>query len=152
MKTILLFLTFIVFVNVANAAVDIRKFESVKQEKRYKSLVNELRCLVCQNQNLADSNAPLAQDLRKKVYLMIIDGKSDQDIYDFMVTRYGDFVLYRPPLNPMTFILWVGPFVILVMGLYVLVRYIRQRKTIVVKDLSANDKEKLKKLFDQGKG
>jgi cytochrome c-type biogenesis protein CcmH len=96
-------------------------------EKRLQKLSEELRCLVCQNQTIADSNAELAQDLRREVRAMIKDGKSDQQIIDFMVTRYGDFVLYRPPFKGITLLLWGGPATLLVLGLILLVRYQRRR-------------------------
>ena len=116
----------------------------------YKKLIEELRCLVCQNQNLAGSDAGLAQDLRKQVYKMINAGNSDEEILDFMVTRYGDFVLYRPPFKATTFLLWIGPFIILAIGMLVLIRFIRQRKNVVT-TLTNNDKEKLKQLLDEDK-
>ena len=96
-------------------------------EKRLQVLSEELRCLVCQNQNIADSNAELAQDLRREIRGMIKDGKSDKEIIDFMVVRYGDFVLYRPPVKGTTLLLWGGPIALLVLGLVVLVRYQRRR-------------------------
>ncbi|MDH5602245.1 MAG: cytochrome c-type biogenesis protein CcmH [Gammaproteobacteria bacterium] len=132
------------------AAVEVKKFDNPQQEQRYKKLIDELRCLVCQNQNLADSNASLAVDLRKQVYKMISEGQSDKEIMDFMVTRYGDFVLYRPPFKTSTFFLWVGPFIIFVIGLIVLIRFIRLRKNVVT-TLTDDDKEKLKQLLDQDK-
>ena len=133
------------------ASVEVKEFESPQQEQRYKKLIDELRCLVCQNQNLADSNASLAIDLRKQVYKMIRSGQSDKEILEFMVTRYGDFVLYRPPFKASTFFLWVGPFIILVIGLVMLIRFIRQRKDIEITTLTDNDKEKLKQLLDEDK-
>jgi cytochrome c-type biogenesis protein CcmH len=96
-------------------------------EKRLQKLSEELRCLVCQNQTIADSNAELAQDLRREVRTMIKDGKSDKEIVDFMVTRYGDFVLYRPPVKGITLLLWGGPVALLLFGLFALQRYLRQR-------------------------
>lgn len=96
-------------------------------EKRLQALSEELRCLVCQNQTIADSNAELAQDLRREVRGMIKDGKSDKEIVDFMVTRYGDFVLYRPPVKGITLLLWGGPIALLLIGLFALQRYLRQR-------------------------
>lgn len=96
-------------------------------EKRLQVLSEELRCLVCQNQTIADSNAELAQDLRREVRTMIKDGRSDKEIIDFMVTRYGDFVLYRPPVKGITYLLWGGPIALLVFGLFALQRYLRQR-------------------------
>ena len=92
------------------------------------SLAHELRCLVCQNQTLADSNAPLAVDLRNQIREQLAAGKSERDVIDFMVARYGDFVLYRPPFKASTFVLWVGPFVILLLGLAFLVRRLVKRR------------------------
>ncbi len=96
-------------------------------EKRLQGLSEELRCLVCQNQTIADSNAELAVDLRREIRGMIKDGKSDKEIVDFMVVRYGDFVLYRPPVKGITLLLWGGPIALLLIGLYALQRYLRQR-------------------------
>ncbi|MCB1800598.1 MAG: cytochrome c-type biogenesis protein CcmH, partial [Gammaproteobacteria bacterium] len=87
------------------------------------------RCLVCQNQNLADSNAELAVDLRRKTYEMVKQDKSEKEIADYMVDRYGEFVLYRPPLNSNTLLLWGGPFLILLIGLVLLIRTIRRRRS-----------------------
>ena len=91
-------------------------FESAEQEARYKDLTLELRCLVCQNQNLADSDAPLAQQLRGEIFDMLQDGQSDQQITGFMVDRYGDFVLYKPPVQSNTIALWALPIVVLLIG------------------------------------
>lgn len=152
MRNILIILSLFFVLNPASyAAVEIKKFESPQQEQRYKNIIEELRCLVCQNQNLAGSDAGLAQDLRKQVYKMLREGQSDKEILDFMVTRYGDFVLYRPPFKASTFFLWVGPFIIFAIGLFVLVRFIRQRKNVVATTLTDNDKEKLKQLLDEDK-
>ncbi|MGJ8670551.1 MAG: cytochrome c-type biogenesis protein [Oceanococcus sp.] len=93
-----------------------------QQEQRYRSLNNELRCLVCQNQSIAESNAPLAEDLRNQVKQMIEQGKTDQDIRLYMTQRYGDFVLYRPPFNPRTWLLWIGPFLMLLVGAFLVWR------------------------------
>jgi cytochrome c-type biogenesis protein CcmH len=91
-------------------------FENEEQEARYNKLALELRCLVCQNQNLADSDAPLAQDLRREIYDMMQAGQSDEQIKTFMVDRYGDFVLYRPPVQGNTYALWAIPGVLLGIG------------------------------------
>lgn len=96
-------------------------------EKRLQALSEELRCLVCQNQNIADSNAELAQDLRAEIRGMIKAGQTDKEIIDFMVARYGDFVLYRPPVKGITILLWAGPIALMIFGLIVLVRYQRRR-------------------------
>ena len=96
-------------------------------DKRVNALALELRCLVCQNQTLADSNAPLAVDLRNQIREQLKAGKSEQDVVDFLVARYGDFVLYRPPFKASTVALWAGPFLILVFGAWLLLRRIRRR-------------------------
>jgi len=101
-------------------------------EKRAMKLASELRCLVCQNQSLAESNAGLALDLKDQVRKQIREGKSDAEIRDFMVARYGDFVLYSPPLKPTTVLLWAGPFVLLLAGALVLVVYLQRRRALVV--------------------
>ena len=103
-------------------------------EKRLQKLSEELRCLVCQNQTIADSNAELAQDLRREVRTMIKDGKTDKEIIDFMVVRYGDFVLYRPPVKGITLLLWGGPVALLLLGLFALLRYLHQRATRIATD------------------
>ncbi|MCB1785081.1 MAG: cytochrome c-type biogenesis protein CcmH [Chromatiaceae bacterium] len=112
----------------ANARVEVHEFDSAEQEARYTKLIAELRCLVCQNQNLADSNAELAVDLRRKTYEMVKQDKTEREIADYMVDRYGEFVLYRPPLNSNTLLLWGGPFVILLIGVALLIRTIRRRR------------------------
>ena len=111
------------------AAVDVFEFDTPEQEARYKHLVEELRCTVCQNQNIAGSNAELAADLRRKTYELVQAGKSDEQILDYMVERYGNFVLYRPPLTPGTALLWVGPFLVFAFGGYLLFRVIRSRRS-----------------------
>lgn len=97
-------------------------------ERRAEALEKELRCLVCQNQTLAESNAPLAVDLRNQVRAQIAQGKSDAEVVDWLVARYGDFVLYRPPLKGKTLLLWAGPFIFLAGGLFLLIRFLRRRK------------------------
>ena len=102
-------------------------FENKNLEERYYLLIEEIRCLVCQNQSLADSNAPLAQDLRNEVFKMIQANKSNNEIMEFLVERYGDFVLYRPPLKKNTWLLWFGPFLFLVIGFFVAVFVIKKQ-------------------------
>jgi len=123
-------------------------FDSAAQESRYRSLVAELRCLVCQNQNLADSNADLAKDLRRKTYQMIRAGKSDVQIIDFMITRYGDFVLYRPPLRPRTVLLWVGPLLFLLVALAIFISVVRARRSIAA-GLTTEERAQADSLLDQ---
>ena len=97
-------------------------------EQRLIAIAEELRCLVCQNESLAASRAELAIDLRREIRGLIRAGKSDEDIMNFMVARYGDFVRYRPPLKPATLALWIGPFVLLLVGMVVLVRHVRRAR------------------------
>ena len=131
----------------ASAAIDVLEFDDASQEARYNDLIKELRCLVCQNQNLADSDADLAKDLRNKAYEMVRAGNSDQDIVDYMVDRYGDFVLYRPPLNTSTVLLWVGPFVILVTCLMILIVIARRRRGRTVADMDDEQRRKAERLL-----
>jgi cytochrome c-type biogenesis protein CcmH len=100
----------------------------VEIEKRMVAISEELRCLVCQNESLAGSHAELAQDLRREIRKMIAEGKSDKEILDFMVGRYGDFVRYSPPLKPSTWLLWGGPFLLLAGGVGGLIIFLRQRR------------------------
>ncbi len=100
-------------------------------EKRVINLAHELRCLVCQNETLADSRADLAVDLRNQIREQMKAGKSDQEIIAFLTARYGDFVLYRPPVRPSTYLLWFGPFALLGTGLFVLYRYVKQRRALI---------------------
>jgi cytochrome c-type biogenesis protein CcmH len=111
----------------ADAANEAAVATDLVAEKRLQGLSEELRCLVCQNQTIADSNAELAQDLRREIRGMIKEGKSDKEIIDFMVTRYGDFVLYRPPVKGITLLLWGGPVGLMLFGLFALQRYLRRR-------------------------
>ncbi len=107
------------------------KFENQQQEERFNHLTRELRCLVCQNQNLADSDAQLAHDLRAEVHEMLLAGKSDEEIKKFMVDRYGDFVLYRPPVQENTFILWLAPLLLLLGGAFILRTIIKRRTALL---------------------
>ena len=135
------------------AVFEPRDFDSPGHEARYKAMTAELRCLVCQNQNIADSNAPLAQDLRREVYKMLHDGSSDAEIVDFMVTRYGDFVLYRPPFNGVTVALWAGPAVLVVVGLVVLMRTLRRQRRQAAGaagPLSREERDRLAALMQRG--
>ena len=98
-------------------------------EQRLISISEEMRCLVCQNESLAGSRSDLANDLRREIRILIKEGKSDDQIRSFMVERYGDFVLYRPPVKPVTWLLWIGPFIILGLGITVLLMYLRRRNS-----------------------
>ena len=102
-------------------------FDDPVLQQRYEKINRELRCLVCQNQTIADSNATLAQDLRREVREMIAAGRTDDEIREFMIERYGDFVLYRPRMTAGNFLLWAAPVLLLVVGAFVLVRVVRRR-------------------------
>ncbi len=128
-------------------AIEVHQFDNPQQEALYKELIAELRCLVCQNQNLADSNADLAKDLREKTYEMVKAGKSKDEIIDWMVNRYGDFVLYKPPVQRNTLLLWGGPFIILLVGVVVLVRFIRRRPATDEQILSEEERRKAEALL-----
>lgn len=144
-----LFLLLVVSLAVtAQARFEVHKFDNPQQEERYRRLTNELRCLVCQNQNLADSNADLAQDLRQKTYEMIRAGAADKEIIDYMVARYGEFVLYRPAFNAKTVLLWAGPFLILALGMLILISFIRRQRH-EPQPLSSADHARAKALLER---
>ena len=119
-------LCFGLFVTAAHA-IDPLPFKDRAEEVRFQKLTRQLRCLVCQNQDLADSDADLAKDLRKQVFDMMREGKSDDEIKAFLVARYNDFVLYDPPLKPGTYLLWFTPFALVAIGAVVVLRILRRR-------------------------
>jgi len=131
-----------------DAAVEYRAFDRPEQEQSYQTLINELRCLVCQNQSIADSNADLAKDLRGQVYDMLRQGQSEQAIVDFMAERYGDFVFYRPMFKAKTLLLWLGPVVFVVIGLIVVVVLIRQKKSVAEQTLSVDEQTRFSALLE----
>ena len=108
-------------------AIDPLPFKDHAQEIRFQKLTRQLRCLVCQNESLADSNASLARDLRHQVFQLMQEGKSDEEIKQYLVDRYSDYVLYDPPVQPSTWLLWFGPGVILIFGALGLFFYVRRR-------------------------
>jgi len=116
-------------------------------ERRASALERELRCLVCQNQSLAESNAPLAMDLRNQIRSQLAAGKSEREVVDYLVERYGDFVRYRPPLKASTVLLWAGPFVFLVGGFYLLARILRRRR-VPAPQLTSAERERAAKLLE----
>lgn len=123
--------------------------EDPEVEKRLQVLSQELRCLVCQNETLADSRAGLAEDLRREIREQIKAGKSDKEIIAFLTARYGDFVLYRPRVTPTTYLLWFGPFVLLAVGLVVLYRQLKQRRIqIKQQPLTDQDRRRLDELLE----
>ncbi|QDE29624.1 heme lyase NrfEFG subunit NrfF [Shewanella polaris] len=108
--------------------VDTYEFKSVENQERALALSDQLRCPQCQNQNLVDSNSPVAKDLRLEVYKMVDGGKSDDEIINFMTSRYGNFVLYKPKLDSETYILWLGPFGLLILGLFIGFIFVRKQR------------------------
>ncbi|MDT8281437.1 MAG: cytochrome c-type biogenesis protein [Gammaproteobacteria bacterium] len=146
--SVLLLLLAITFSFDASAApIETFKFDSPETEKVFHKLSEELRCLVCQNQNIAESNADLAKDLRLEIYTMLKQGKTEDEIVDFMVQRYGDYVLYRPPFKPLTWLLWFGPIIVFSIGLIVAIHFMRsQMKNKQVESLSEMDIERIKNL------
>ncbi len=115
-------------VGAAHAAIDAYEFRDEAERQRYRTLVEELRCPKCQNQNIADSNAPIAMDLRREIFRMLEEDKSNEQIVDYLVDRYGDFVRYKPPVNAKTLLLWYGPIALLVLGFAVLAVILRRRR------------------------
>jgi cytochrome c-type biogenesis protein CcmH len=151
MRLLSLFIVTLIFslsVNIAMASpVDTYEFNDEVTKIRFQALSKELRCPKCQNQNLADSNSPIAADLRRELYELLQQGKADSEIVDFMVDRYGEFVLYRPRVSELTYVLWFGPAVLILLGIIVVIVIVR-RKPVDKKSLalSAEQQEKLKNL------
>ena len=123
-------------------------FESSEQEARFRELAEQLRCLVCQNQSLADSNADLAQDLRVELYEQVINGKSEEHILGFMMARYGEFILYKPQLSVNTVLLWFIPFILLLAGIFSLVRFSRLRSEAELAQPSEQQLKRIRELLD----
>lgn len=128
------------------AAIDPYQFDTPAQEAQFRELTEQLRCLVCQNQSLADSNAGLAGDLRREVYEMVQAGSNNEQVLDFMVQRYGDFVLYNPPVKPATYLLWAGPLLLLLTGVLILALWVRGRGRADESPLSAEEQARLREL------
>ena len=144
---LILFVALVLFQSTVYAGPVITyEFASEKQEELFNKLSNELRCLVCQNQAISDSNADLAKDLRDEMYGMLQQGKSEQEIVDFMVARYGDFVLYRPPMKPMTWLLWFGPAIALIAGFFIVIRIVNKQKRAAANEMSSDEFDRLKAL------
>ncbi|MFW7522930.1 cytochrome c-type biogenesis protein [Vibrio ostreicida] len=136
------------------AAIQIYEFDTLEQEQQFKELGSTLRCPKCQNNTIADSNAELAVDLRQKVYEMTKAGKSKQDIVDYMIDRYGNFVTYKPPFTAATSILWLGPFFVVVFGFGVIVLRTRSRRVASESEAiwTAEKEVRLNKLLDNDQG
>ncbi|WAF83972.1 cytochrome c-type biogenesis protein CcmH [Metapseudomonas otitidis] len=138
---------------VARAAIDTYEFRDEAERERFRVLTEELRCPKCQNQNIADSNAPIATDLRREIYRMLEAGKSNDEIVDFLVARYGDFVRYKPPVNGRTLLLWYGPAGLLAGGLLVLGVIVLRRRRVENAPgdalLSSDERARLDALLNQ---
>ncbi|KGJ87105.1 cytochrome c-type biogenesis protein [Colwellia psychrerythraea] len=151
MRLLSLFIATLIFSLSANivaaSPVDTYEFDDEVTKIRFQALSKELRCPKCQNQNLADSNSPIAADLRRELYELLQQGKADSEIVDFMVDRYGEFVLYRPRVSELTYVLWFGPAVLILLGIIIVIVIVR-RKPVDKKNLSlsSEQQEKLKNL------
>jgi len=148
MRALLVLLGMIMSIQ-AFAVIETYEFATPELRERYHVFVEELRCPKCQNQNLADSNAGVAADLRREVHRLLHDGLSDAEIYDFMVARYGEFVLYRPKTTGVTFYLWLAPAVMLLLALAVVITIVRRSKQQKAEQepLAASDQEQLNKVL-----
>lgn len=130
------------------SASPVYQFSTAEQAQRFDRITDELRCLVCQGESVADSNADLARDIRGKVAELIRQGKSDQAVIDYMVGRYGDFILFRPPLNPLTYVLWIGPFLLLGGGTAsVLWMAARRRRRIAAPVFDAEQRARVQRML-----
>ncbi|AUG01059.1 MULTISPECIES: cytochrome c-type biogenesis protein [Pseudomonas] len=137
---------------VAHAAIDTYEFANDAERERFRELTKELRCPKCQNQDIADSNAPIAADLRKEIFRMLGEGKDNQQIIDFMVDRYGDFVRYKPALTGKTALLWFGPAGLLLGGVVIIAVIVRRRRvqrSDSPSTLSAEERQRLDQLLDK---
>ena len=146
-RALLLISVCLCFASVA-VAQEARPVEDPQIEQRMRALTEQLRCLVCQNETLADSRADLAEDLRREIRKEIKAGKTDPEIIAFLTQRYGDFILYNPPVKSTTYLLWFGPFVILLVGIAALYRYLGRRKNLIAdKPLTAGERKQAEDLL-----
>ena len=139
--------TFLLLVSASAVKIEFHSFENKQQEKLYLQLIAELRCVKCQNQNLAESNAELAKDMREKAYQMIIKGGTRADVVKYMTDRYGDFVLYKPPFIGKTLLLWLGPAVFLILSLAMLFKLIKKQQKEPIETLSDKERESVRELL-----
>ena len=139
-------LTLLMTMSVAHAVnLQTYTFESAEKEALFRELISEIRCPKCQNQTIADSDAPLAKDLRDRTYLMVQEGATKQEVVDYMVARYGDFAYYRPPVRTSTIVLWLGPLLVILAGAGVILWRVRSRSNTDV-GLSTDEQAQLAKL------
>lgn len=136
----------------AMAAIDVYEFSDPKQEAVFHELTKELRCPKCQNQDISDSESELAKDLRDKAYGMLIEGKSKQEVIDYMVARYGNFILYKPPVMASTLILWISPILVVLIGfIIVVVRTRNKPHHSIDNELSIEEQQRLRELLNKDK-
>src|SRR5438874_13347363 len=148
MKTLAFVLVLISCFAVVTIAKEAQPSEDPQIEQRMKALTEQLRCLVCQNETLADSHADLAEDLRKQIREQMKAAKGDQGILAYLTQRYGDFVLYKPPVKLTTYLLWFGPFALLLSGIFVLYLYVKRRRELIDdQPLSTEEKRRAEKLL-----
>jgi len=134
MQRILVFLFAAILMSSAAAIDTDKRFDDPELQARYEKLISEVRCLQCQNQSIKDSNVSLAADLRREIARMIEEGKSDDDIADFLVVRYGEFALYRPRTTGKTLVLWLAPFLLVLLGVFALARVVKHRMSMPIDD------------------
>ncbi len=144
----LLLLSFLLLFITHLFAIDVFEFDNESQKQQFKELSEELRCPVCQNQNLADSGSELSEDLRQEIYDQISEGKDNKEIVDFMVQRYGDFIIYRPQLKPINYLLWFGPIIILLAGFFIVYFQIKKQKNQTI-ELSSDEKQELDNMLNK---
>src|SRR5947207_4411558 len=150
MKRIALLISLVICFATVALSKEAKPAEDPEIEQRMKALTEQLRCLVCQNETLADSRADLAEGLRQEIREQMKAGKSDQDIVAFLTQRYGDFVLYKPPVKSTTYLLWFGPFVLLFAGTGVLYRYLKKRRELIdEKPLTVDERKRAEEILRQ---
>ena len=152
LRVMLMVLTFVLLSGVALNAVanEFYTFATAAQERQFNKLAGELRCPKCQNQTISDSDAPLAHDMRERVYQMIMEGKSNDEIIEFMKVRYGDFVHYRPPVNKTTIVLWLAPLAFLLLGALALWFNVRHQRSSSA-ELTAEEQERMNQVMKNAK-
>ena len=134
MQRILVFLCAAILMSSAAAIDTDKRFDDPELQARYEKLISEVRCLQCQNQSIKDSNVTLAADLRREIARMIEEGQTDEQIADFLVTRYGEFALYRPRMSGKTLVLWIVPFILVLLGVFALIRVVMHRTSLPIED------------------
>jgi cytochrome c-type biogenesis protein CcmH len=139
----------LLWMNQSYAAFNLKQFDNPEHAARYEDLIYQIRCLVCQNQTIADSDADLAKDLRNEIHKMILSGQSDQQIIDFMVERYGEFVLYKPRMQLKTWLLWGGPALLLITGIIILIFNHSSRNKQVDMEIDQHVLKKAQNLLDK---